>query len=575
MKYTYDFADPKDRWLAISNRWGALKNERANWIPHWQDISRHVLPRSGRFFTQDRNKGGKSRYNDIFDNTATRALRILGAGMQAGTTNPARPWFKLSTVDPDLADYHPVAVWLSEVTELLERVFARSNTYRALHQSYEELGAFGTAASVVLPDFDSVLHHYPVTCGLYALQQDMQGRVVAFYREIEKTVGETVKEFGIENCSPNVQTLASNRELEAPVTILHAIEPREDQARTQGRRDALNMPFKSCYMDLSDKQGHFLRESGFEQFPVLAPRWQIAGGDVYGHGPGMEALGDIRQLQQETLNKGRAVEYGARPPLQRPPSDSGRGSSLPGGYSYLRPGTMTEVHQTQAHGWIRPAFEPSLRLDWVLESIRDSRERINGAFHADLFLMLASAGHNTQMTATEVAERHEEKLLALGPVLMNLQNELHQPMIEIGFNYLEQARLLPPPPPELQGQDLSVEFIGLLAQAQKAIGVVSQDRFMGNVLNVAQVRPEVLDKVNFDFYVDDTADRLGIDPKLVVPDEDVAALRQARAQQEAAQAQVAAMREQAATAKDLAAADLSGDNALAATAGAGQELMPL
>jgi len=153
-----------------------------------------------------------------------------------------------------------------------------------------------------------------------------------------------------------------------------------------------------------------------------------------------------------------------------------------------------------------------------------------------LFLMLANAT-DTRMTATEVAERHEEKLLMLGPVLERLHNELLDPLIDNTFNRMIEANLIPPAPEELQGQDLSVEFVSMLAQAQRAIGTNSVDRYVNNLGMVAQMKPDVLDKFDSDVWADSYADMLGVDPKLVVAGEQVARIREERAAAQQAMAQ--------------------------------------
>ncbi len=164
--------------------------------------------------------------------------------------------------------------------------------------------------------------------------------------------------------------------------------------------------------------------------------------------------------------------------------------------------------------------------------------------YSDLFLMISQAV-STNMTATEVAERHEEKLLMLGPVLERLHNELLDPLIEITFERLLQAGALPPPPEELIGVNLDVEFVSILAQAQRAIGANSTDRFVGNLGAMAQIKPEVLDKFDADRWVDNYADQIGVDPELIVGKEEVALVRKARADQQAAQ-QAAVQAQQAA-----------------------------
>jgi len=165
----------------------------------------------------------------------------------------------------------------------------------------------------------------------------------------------------------------------------------------------------------------------------------------------------------------------------------------------------------------------------LMLDIQDVRDRIRSSYYADLFMMLAN-DTRSGITATEVAERHEEKLLMLGPVLERLQNELLSPMIDIAFDYAERAGILPPPPQELEGTELKVEFISVLAQAQRAVAAQGVDRLLGTVGNLAQLKPEVLDKIDFDQVVDDYGDMYGVNPKIVVPDEKVAAIRAQRAQ---------------------------------------------
>lgn len=535
----------------LTRRWGALETERSSWIDHWREISEYLLPRSGRYFLTDRNRGER-RHNAIYDSTGTRALRVLAAGMMAGMTSPARPWFRLTTSVPELDESAAVKAWLADVTRLMQMVFAKSNTYRALHSMYEELGAFGTASSIVMPDFDNVIHHNTLTAGEYAIATDHRGVVNTLYREFEMTVGQLVGEFGRENCSLTVQNLYDQGKVDSWVAVLHGIEPRRE--RDPRRRDNRNMPWRSVYFEKGAHEDQVLRESGFREFAALCPRWATAGGDIYGNSPAMEALGDIKQLQHEQLRKAEGIDYQTRPPLQVPTAAKSRElDTLPGGISY--------VDATNPNGGIRSAFEVNLRLDYLLEDIRDVRERIKSCFYADLFLMLAGTD-NRNMTATEVAERHEEKLLMLGPVLERLHNEILDPLIEMTFSRMVSAGIVPTPPQELEGQELNVEFVSMLAQAQRAIATNSVDRFVGNLGAVAQFKPEVLDKFNADAWADAYADMLGLDPDLIVPSEQVVLIRQQRAQAQQQAEQAAMLQQGADVAAKLGSIDTGGQNAL-------------
>lgn len=329
-------------------------------------------------------------------------------------------------------------------------------------------------------------------------------------------------------------------QLAAWVPIVHAIEPRVD--RDPSMRDAKNMPWASYYFELSGDTDKVLRESGFRRFPAVVPRWDVSGGDMYGNSPGMEALGDIKQLQHEQLRKAQGIDYQTNPPLQVPDTLKNRDvERLPGGITFVAAGGSAKIET---------AFDVNLNLQYLLEDIQDVRERIRQSFFSDIFLMLANST-NPQMTATEVAERHEEKMLMLGPVIERLNNELLYPLVESTFTHMVELGAIPPAPQELQGQDLNVEFISMLAQAQRAIGTNSVDRFVGSLGTVAQMKPDVLDKFDSDAWADAYSDMLGVDPQLIVASDQVAMVRQARAQAQAAQQKAAAAQQVSETARNL------------------------
>lgn len=527
-----DIGDARSRRARALMRKNAMWTERSSWVEHWREISEYQQPRAGRYFVTDRNKGTK-RHQNIYDNTAVFGARTLAAGLMSGMTSPARPWFKLEIKDKDLMESAAVKAWLHDSAALIRSMFASSNTYRALHVMYEELGLFGTATSIVLPNFENVIHHYPLTIGEYAIATNDLGAVDTICREFQMTVGQMVQQFGKDNCSRAVQDLHNKGAYDQWVDVVHLIEPRRD--RDLKMRDNTNMRYASLYMEPGRDEAidKFLSESGFEDFPALSPRWVVTGNDIYGTSPGMECLGDVKQLQHQQLRKGQAIDYQVNPPLQVPTKyKEAHKARLPGGVFYVD-------SMGPAQG-VRSAFEVNLNLQHLMLDIQDVRERIRSAYYADLFMMLAN-DTRSGITATEVAERHEEKLLMLGPVLERLHNELLSPMIDLAFNYAAKAGILPDAPPELEGMELDVQFISVLAQAQRAVAAGGVDRLLGTVGNLAALKPDILDKVDFDQVVDDYAEMYGVNPKIIVTDEKVAAMRAARAEQLAAQQQAAAM----------------------------------
>lgn len=535
-------------------RLASLKTDRSPVDGRVQAVSDYLLPFNSKFYATKGENAGKN-LNYILDSSGIYALRTLQSGLMAGMTSPARPWFTVQTRDRELNKVHAVRVWLDEVAQIILEVFNSSNTYPALHEMYGEIGAFGTACSIVDFDFDKVIHHNPLTFGEYWIAPDAKRRISTMYREFEMSVEQVVEEFGLEACSRTTRNLYADGNYDAPVRIIHAIEPRRN--RDTEKADAKNMPWRSCYFEAGGDHDEFLRESGHKRFPVLAPRWDVCGGSVYGSSPGMIVYGDVKQLQHEQLRKAQGIDYQVRPPLAVD-------SSLQNREIDMLPGGTTFVDAMGPNRGIQSAFESNLRLDYLLDDIRDIRERINKGFYADLFLMLANAGPDTRMTATEVAERHEEKLLMLGPVLNRLRGELLEPLVEIAFERLSEVGALPPPPEELAGHELSVEFVSILAQAQKAIGISGMDRYMGAINLLAPNFPDVKDCVDVDQWNDLYAEMAGVKPQVLTPIENRRMVREARNKAMAAQAQSAMLAEQAKAVNSLGNTPGSGDTALTA-----------
>lgn len=544
----------RDRYEQIR---GALWSDRSSFDAHWKEIADWMLPRRIRFFASDRNKGDKRNQN-IIDSTARFSARTLQSGLHAGLTSPARPWFTLTTPDPDLAERPDVKQWLHHVTQRMQVVFSDSNLYNVLPIVYGDLGVFGTAAMGLVEDGDDLFRCYAYPLGSYALGLSSRNIVTTFVRDYELTVRQVVEQFVLQpdgtldwdRVSITVKNLWDKSNYQAAVELTWIVLPNDYADRK--RLEARYLPFHSChYEKAGSAKGGLLRESGFHTFPILAPRWDVTGEDTYGTDcPGMTALGDVKQLQTMQREKAKAIKKIVDPPLVGSPELRSQKTSL-------LPGDITYVRDPQ-HG-LRAVHEVGINLQHLTEDIGQTQYRIQRAFYEDLFLMMATADQQMgadRPTAREVQERHEEKLLALGPVLERTNDELLNPLIDRAYHLMEQAALIPEPPEELDGVALKVEYISIMAQAQRMVGVTSQDRFVNAMIPLLEVAPQVMHKLNVFKLVDNYATMLGIDPGIVKSDEEAEAALQAQQQEAAA----AAASERAATlagaAKNAAAAPL-------------------
>lgn len=508
-------------------RWSAMKQDRENYWRHWRDLNTYMLPRSARFLLTDREHQAGRGFNTPYDNTGIFAVRTLAAGLQSGVTSPARPWFKLTPSDPGLRKDEEVLRWCSSVQALMQTIFSRSNTYRMLYASYEELGTYGTFCNIMQGDFNTVIRHTPMTIGQYALAMNSQYRVDTMYREFTLSTSQIVEAFGIDAVSENVQRAAQTRQqTESRWTVMHVIEPRA--VRDTGDPRASQMPFASVYFQPDCHNGYLLADEGFKRFPSICPRWSTVADNTYGDSPAMDVLGDVKQLQHQQLRKAQGIDGLTKPPLILPTSLKGNEvNALPGGITYA---------DVAAGSRGTNLLDVRIDLSHLTADIVDVRQRIRAGMYTDLFMALLANSDNPQMTAREVAERHEEKLLMLGPVLERLETEELSPLVNNTFDYIVEAGLLVgdlEPPDVLQGAQLEIEFVGLLAQAQRAAGVQGINQVLGTVAAMASFRPEVVDKLNVDEIVDGVADMTGVDPHYIVGSKQVAIIRQQRAEQQA------------------------------------------
>lgn len=536
----------------LLERFQALENVRAPRIPHWQDITQYLIPYGGRYIVG--NDREADRYQDIIDETGTNALEVVESGLMAYRTSPARPWFRLQTRDPQVNRYRPVRGWFSTIEEVIRWIFRKGNTNLALPHLYSETAAFGTAATIMRAHHERMLHHHILTAGEYVLGTNQWQEIDTIGRKFEMTVAQVVREFGLENCSQAVVNLYKDGsgELHAPITVYHIIEPRHD--RDPEMLDSANMAWKSCYFEEGADRDQYLRIGGHQRFPGVVSRWRVTGGDVWGDGLGTKALGSIRQLQVEQMAKARAIEHQSDPVKQVP-------AELRDLDRDLLPGGSVPYTQTGPGGGIRNAFEVPLRIDYMVADIEDVRRRINASFHVPLFQPVTMLSDTTQRTAQEILQRREEVLTILGPVTQRMHGDIDEPLLLQAFEVAVRLPFVPPPPRELLGEEIDVEFIGPLAQALKMVDAANIERMVAHLGTIAPLNPSVVDRYDFDRDVEIYSDLTGVDPSLIIAGEKLVMLRKARAQSEAAAAQMQADALAARTAKDLASAKTNEANA--------------
>jgi hypothetical protein len=224
------------------------------------------------------------------------------------------------------------------------------------------------------------------------------------------------------------------------------------------------------------------------------------------------------------------------------------------------PGGISVVSDTQPGSALKPTYQIQPDIDAMENSVDKVQQRINSSFFADLFMMIANID-KSGVTAEEIAKKYEEKLLLLGPVIEGLESELLNPLIDRVFFVMMRLRLLPPPPEELSGQELKVEYISMLAQAQKSAGIAYIERFAAFINNVAEQHPGIKDNFDVDKAAEEMSEMLGAS-KILRSREEVAKIRAAREKLEQLQQKAAAAQMMVTGAKTLADTPLGNGSAL-------------
>jgi len=554
-----------------------LRVNRWSWWTHWRELANYMLPRRYKWLiTPNMQNRGSPINNYILDSTASLAARNLASGMMSGVSSPSRPWIKLKINRIDSTQTSPTSIWLSECERLMNLVLHESNFYNAIAVIYFDLVIFGTAVMLIYEDFNDVIHCYNPCAGEYYIENDADFNPTILYREFVMTISQVVDEFDYENCPSNIQQQydLAGAQLTREVIIAHAIEPNTDP-RKYGVPE--HFKYREVYWvwgqsSTTQNSGPaireaFLRKRGFHERPHITVRWDLVSNDSYGRSPGMDALPDVKQLQQEVRRKAQAIDKHVNPPMVADVQLKNQPASmLPGGVTYV-----TGLATSGGKVGFAPAYTINPDLKGMMDDLNEVRERIKETFFNNLFQTISQFETRSNVSATEIDARRAESLVMLGPVLERIQYELLGPIVERVFAVMSRARILPDAPAEVQGWPINVEFVSMLATSQAAAATSGIERLLQIAGGLVAVDPAVMDNIDVDYALDKYSSLMQNDPKIVRSPQMLAAIRKQRQQDQQAQQ----MAQQADTAQKMAAAGQTlsqtdvggGQNALQAMTG--------
>lgn len=519
--------------LEIIRSFEKAKNDRVIPESTWEDLLYYGFPRK-RGVNTVYQPGDKPSW-DVFDDTATQSNLILAAGLSGYMTNSAQRWFELRTRRESLMESSAVKSFFSESADIMYSVFANSNLYQQLHECYIDLGSVGTAAIYEEDDPRDFVRFYARPPKEIYILEDAREEVNMVFRKFTMTSWQAYEFFGKECGATITKCVEEEKDFNKPFEFIQYVCPRH--SRDVRKIDNKNKPIASYWVSLADKK--IVRESGFEEMPYFCPRFYKNSGEVYGYSALYTCYPDVTMVNKAVETYIKGAEIAIYPPWIV--ENDGMMGTLD-----LRAGAINYQRQPMSQGQVIQPLRSGSNTQVGLDFIQRVEDKIRRAFFVDLFLMIAQA---PQMTATEVIERTQEKMLIIGPILGRLQGELLNKIIYRTFNILLRRGELPEVPEELQGQAWDVVYVSPLAKAQRAVQARDMQTFLAVVGQMAAFVPEAIDKLKVDTIVDKFGKVYSVDPDIIAGDDEAGEKRAVRAEQ-MMQAQKMAMLQQGA---DIAA----------------------
>ena len=508
---------------AILDRWSTLTARRAAWEEHWQDVFDHILPARAPVGRAAR-AGGK-RAEKRFDATATRFMRRLASTLTGLMASPAERWFSLRATG--LEGTGEVEAWLDGSADRLYEALHESNFYGEIAETLLDLIGVGTGGLFVderairRPGFNGFVFRN-LAVGEYAIDEGPDGIVDTVFRVMEFTARQARIHFRDADLDDDVA-----RDLgkdgpgggERKWAFVHAVYRRGDpllgEARRAGDRSIAGADWISVYVDVEHEK--IVSKGGFRDRRYFTPRWSKSAGEVWGRGPAMDVLPDVKTLNTIVRYGLEGLILSVYPPWLFPDESLiGRLSLKPGARNVYDPGISGEIRALQGHGDLGAARAKE----------NDLRQAIAQGFLDDV-LGLREGGAN--VTATEVLDRRERRRQLTGPAVARVETELLDPLVETCWTMMFRAGAFGPPPAALsRAGSIEIDFVSPLARARRMASARSLQDAFALIRPLAGAAPGMLDHYDFDRIARDVPDDLGVPRKWMVDEEAVDAARRRR-----------------------------------------------
>lgn len=515
-------SNKSDKAQAILQRFSRAKASRVNWESYWQEVSEYVSPNMSHTYFEGgyAMAPGMKKDQKRFDGAAEIALFRFAAAMESFLTPRNSLWHGLTTNNKQLNKMSRVREYFDDVRDVLfkYRYDPKANFASQCHEHYMQIGLVGTACMFLDKLQPRGFRYSQIHVAQVYFYENHQGVINEAIRPFRLTARQAVEKFGEKNL-PDAIVKASKENSDQNFDFVHCVCPNED--RDSERKDYRGMEYASYYIS---KEGCVIvEEDGYNSFPYMVSRYVTVPGEIYGRSPAMQALTNIKVLNNQ---KRTVLKQGHRitdPVLLTHDDGVIDGFSMKPGS--LNPGTMT------ADGKRLVDILPTGSLAVGDKMMQMERDEIAAAFMTDLFQIFMD---RPQMTATEIMELAREKGVLFSPTMGRQETEFLGRMIEREIDLATMQGLLPPMPQELidAGGEYEIVYENPLSRAQRAEQAAGLMRTVSWAAELAAQSqdPAPLDHFNWDVIIPELSQIQAVPARWMKSEQQLEDLRSAREQ---------------------------------------------
>ncbi len=499
-----------DKILALFN---SEEAKAANFRTLYQDTADLIFPREDRI--TNFSTPGDKKHDKIIDETGVMASIEMASGLSQSLFPPGQRFFVIEASEKDLNDNEDVKRFLGTITDSVHEELFNSNFFLQSNETLRSLSVFGTGC--LFSEFTTQLNFRDYDIGAYLPLENKDGIIDGIFVEFEHTAQQAFDKWG-ESAGRNVLEALQDMKTKGKIfKFIHYVQPRGQFNPTLSNN--LNMPWESVF--LNKKEKIIVEEKGFDEFPYSVVRWAKSSNEVFGRGQGLQALPNVRMLQWMKAGLIENANKQNNPPLEVLDTHENE--------VRVSPGAINNVGEL---GTIAALERGALGNFAITKDILEIQQTlVKKTFFNDVFVQLADL-KGDRRTTVEIRARIAEGLRRIGPPIGRLYSEWLTPQIERVILLLGRNGRLPLAPPELQGRDFKIEYIGQLALELKSFQANAAEQWLGIIGAMTEIWPDAKDIPNVDSIAKRIGATRGVNTEDINTNEIIENKREARLQQQ-------------------------------------------